>query len=505
MGGEPLCGKRGEILNLEFLPEPELEFGGGGKHIDVRFGLMQFGPLDRGTPHPPSEIRVGIVGTSESIDGVRKWLERGKAPIPAKKSRLPNLFPDFPGFSCDSTFESQIECDDRWCASIGKKEVEGIISSEDAGQLLETAVDFFVQLADQILSKGGPSVIICAPPYELMTALDYGQDRSKDITEEEIDEGSESTKHKRQESLPYFHDLLKARAMRIAVPIQMVRPHTYSSRKLKAMKGRVEFERSVQDEATRAWNFHTALYYKAGGILWRLVRQSSELAACFVGISFYRTLTGDRVLTSVAQVFNERGEGIIVKGGEAEPDKFDKSPHLSADSARSLLANAVKVYRGEHKTSPARIVVHKTSKITEEEAAGFESAANDEKIEWLDLLSVRRSYTRLFREGTYPPLRGTLLQLDDSKALLYLRGSVNFFQAYPGMYVPRPLEFSIESSEATQLKLAQEIFSLSKLNWNNTQFDGGEPITVRAARRVGDILKCIPDGGVFQHAYRYYM
>ena len=53
--------------------------------------------------------------------------------------------------------------------------------------------------------------------------------------------------------------------------------------------------------------------------------------------------------------------------------------------------------------------------------------------------------------------------------------------------------------------LASEILSLSKLNWNNTQFDGGEPITVRAARRVGDILKCVPEGGTIQPSFRFYM
>jgi hypothetical protein len=47
--------------------------------------------------------------------------------------------------------------------------------------------------------------------------------------------------------------------------------------------------------------------------------------------------------------------------------------------------------------------------------------------------------------------------------------------------------------------------ALSKLNWNNTQFDGGEPITVRAARRVGDILTCVVDGGVVQPSFRFYM
>ena len=58
--------------------------------------------------------------------------------------------------------------------------------------------------------------------------------------------------------------------------------------------------------------------------------------------------------------------------------------------------------------------------------------------------------------------------------------SVQFFHAYPGMYVPRPLELTVANSEAPLRQLANEILSVSKLNWNNTQFDGGEPITARA-------------------------
>ncbi len=73
------------------------------------------------------------------------------------------------------------------------------------------------------------------------------------------------------------------------------------------------------------------------------------------------------------------------------------------------------------------------------------------------------------------------------------------------MYVPRPLEFLVARSETPLEQLAKEVLSLSKLNWNNTQFDGGEPITLRAARRVGDILKCVPDGGVVQPSYRFYI
>jgi hypothetical protein len=210
-------------------------------------------------------------------------------------------------------------------------------------------------------------------------------------------------------------------------------------------------------------------------------------------------------LTSVAQVFNERGEGVIVKGAQAQLTKDDRQPHLSELDAKLLLADAVSVYRKEHRTSPARLVVHKTSKMSNGEVAGFKAAADDHKIDVVELISLRRSLTRLFREGTYPPLRGTFLKLQEGLGILYLRGSVQFFQTYPGMYVPRALELSASKVETRLEQLAGEILSLSKLNWNNTQFDGGEPITVRAARRVGDILKCVPEGAQIQPSFRFYM
>jgi hypothetical protein len=223
-------------------------------------------------------------------------------------------------------------------------------------------------------------------------------------------------------------------------------------------------------------------------------------------VSFYRSASGDRLLTSVAQVFNERGEGVIVRGAPAQLDKEDRTPHLSGEDSKTLIANAISTYRKEHRTMPARVVVHKTSKLTHDEIEGFSEAARIDRIDVIDLVSVRRSYTRLFRIGTNPPLRGTLLHLNSRTGLLYLRGSVSFFESYPGMYVPRPLEFSLAKTDATVSQLAHEILALSKLNWNNTQFDGGEPITVRAARRVGDILKCLPsDSGAVQPSFRFFI
>jgi hypothetical protein len=47
--------------------------------------------------------------------------------------------------------------------------------------------------------------------------------------------------------------------------------------------------------------------------------------------------------------------------------------------------------------------------------------------------------------------------------------------------------------------------ALTKMNWNNTQFDNRNPITVRAARGVGNILKYTEEDDRVQPRYSYYM
>lgn len=212
-----------------------------------------------------------------------------------------------------------------------------------------------------------------------------------------------------------------------------------------------------------------------------------------------------KLLTSVAQVFDERGEGIVVRGGAARIDKSDRQPHVDEIGATQLLINALDAYDREHHTSPARVVLHKTSLFNAAEEEGFRAAAATRRVYSLDMITLQDSSTRLFRVGLYPPLRGTLLTTGDKTQLIYTKGSVDFFSTYPGMYAPQALGIYLHSVEQAPRFLAHEVLELTKMNWNNTQFDGSEPITIRAARQVGKILKHVPEGGYIQHRYSYYM
>jgi len=54
------------MMKADFLQEPELEFG-AGKHVDIRFGLNHYGPLDVTSEAAPKKIRVGLVGVPEHL------------------------------------------------------------------------------------------------------------------------------------------------------------------------------------------------------------------------------------------------------------------------------------------------------------------------------------------------------------------------------------------------------------------------------------------------------
>ncbi|WP_327432981.1 hypothetical protein [Streptomyces sp. NBC_01236] len=235
-------------------------------------------------------------------------------------------------------------------------------------------------------------------------------------------------------------------------------------------------------------------------------RHSSDLATCYVGVSFYRTASGQELHTAVAQVFNERGDGVVVRGGTAQISKSDRQPHLALSDARQLLLDALAEYRTTHGHQPARIVIHKSSNFTSGEINGFHEAADLRDIDHVDLLWIqRRGAPHLYRTGQLPPLRGTSAQLDTRSLLLYTRGSVPYFHTYPGLYVPQPLLIR-SVTPGTDLQTAgTDILALSKMNWNNAQLDERDLLTLRTAYRVGSILKHIPTEARIATRYAYDM
>ncbi len=159
-------------MNIEILDEPELEFA-SGRHVDIRFGLMDYGPLSRLAKNSTAEIKVGIVGTPETIEGVCGWLERCRKPIDAKKSRRANLFPYFPGFSQESSWGCRLALDTSMQRSLSPRDFAKLISLPVSAELVESAVELFIGECRDLADKGIVQVLVCAPPSDLVHASDH--------------------------------------------------------------------------------------------------------------------------------------------------------------------------------------------------------------------------------------------------------------------------------------------------------------------------------------------
>ncbi|UWZ81811.1 argonaute/piwi family protein [Occallatibacter riparius] len=470
-------------MNLTILEEPELEFGGGNRHVDIRFGIRDYGPFDLQSSRAPKEVRVGLIGTTETVEGTTRWLEKCSQGVAQKQTKQPNLFPAFPPISSTSSFCCAFVADASLARTLTNTSLETVSNEATIADRVERAVDLFIKEVEFLAENSNPDVIVCALPVEVLEM----------VYEERKSPGRKD-----------LHHLLKARTMQWRIPIQLILPSTYDESKARKLK-RTGIPRPLQDEATRAWNIFSALYYKAGGTPWRLVRDSSQFSACFVGISFFESLDRSRLTTSMAQVFNELGEGVVVRGGSASLSKDDRQPHLSGDDCQALITDALAKYRDVHRTLPARVVIHKSSPFSQEEEAGARKAIKEARIDIYDLVHVNDSEIRLYRDGVYPPLRGTFLQTSGRSGVLYTKGSVPFFETYPGMYVPKPVSIKIAAGDQTPLGHAKEILALTKMNWNSTQFDGGMPLTLTAAQSVGNVLKHCQDNQRIEPRYCFYM
>lgn len=475
-------------MEAHLIDEPDLEFGSRGLHPDLRFGLMENGPSDLGHDRKPREIKLGLVGTEKSIEDAIRWLTTAQAGFEGSGSPKKNLFPEFPGFLQGAGFDCNLVLERSMTASVSPREIRDAAAHGDYEERVYRLTELFLQAVSNIAAKS-PSVVLVAMPAELL----------EEIVKAEACMGS--TKHKLK---LFFHDLLKAKCLSLGRPLQLARPQTFGV-KVPSLQKDQGARAGNQDEATRAWNFFSALYYKAGGFPWRIPRLETDYQTCFIGIAFLQSPDKKQMHTSIAQVFNERGHGIAIKGRDAKVSDSDLQPHIAPEDVSDLVTRCIKAFRDEHKTSPARVVVHKTSNFDDAERSAFRAAIEAEKIGIFDLVTLDKSRIRLYREGYYPPLRGSWVSLEPHSHLLYTRGSVAFYEEYPGMYVPQSLLVRLFHSEAQHFETMKDLLMLSKLNWNNIQMDSTLPITISAAKTVGSILRWVDHPLTVQREYNYFM
>lgn len=474
--------------------EPQLEFGDKHQDPDPRRGLFIAGPLQTASG---DAIKIAVVGSAKTVEDTEKFLAAASVGFTGKSEKHPNMHPDFPGLGNQNPYRCKFEIAQDATAAIPQAKIEKIRKEPHHGKAVEMAVDEVMQLLTAIEEGSSrPDVAIVALPVALIERVWNAKVDSDGTVEKEDDGGSDA---------PNFRGMLKARAMHLRFPIQIVWEDVLDERAIIPRKVKESSSRKIQDEAGRSWNIMTSLYYKGSGrIPWRRMPQEGEFSACYIGISFYREVGGQQLFTSAAQMFDERGRGFILKGRRAQTESRGRHPYMTQDDAKALVAEVLAAYKNHHKNFPARVIVLKTSRFRDEEADGIMEALEEVGTEMKDLVWVQEtSSIKVLRDGNYPVMRGTFIELD-GKGLLYTNGSIPYYGTYPGMYDPRPLLLCPHrTSDSTVAQVAKEVLSMTKINWNSTQMNQKLPIPIRAARKVGEVLKYVGDGKVSSDYTRY--
>ena len=142
-----------------------------GCHVDIRFGISNYKPLDYRDILAPKSIPLGVVGTERTMSDLRTWLDTCARGIAAKASNQPNLFSRFPGFGDDTPFDAKLVFDSRLERQIPLRDLPESLDVRTYNPFITEIADIYIKEAEAC-SERGASVIVCALPMELLDLID---------------------------------------------------------------------------------------------------------------------------------------------------------------------------------------------------------------------------------------------------------------------------------------------------------------------------------------------
>jgi hypothetical protein len=475
------------------------------------------GPYGARNPSHSNRLSLGLIGTYNLIDQAKDWLSAVNDPIASTSDRPDSeitaqrrhklLFPDFPG--CPAAFDKSVVLEPHFEQKITLDELtlldkrNKVAYIEGLLQIIEAKIQRIIEATER--KPDSIVLLLTEEIYELCHIVGnyhrrLGKRRASEIDQLDLFKDFDTlqvTPRADIQGAAYrnLRSALKKIAMdpKYGVPIQIIRENTLAGK-------------DTQNLATRSWNLCTGLYYKAGDFPWIL--DGMDPRSCFLGISFYhkKTQYSDDVFSSMAHLFSNDFNSVVLRGDKVPFDEVLKSPVLDREAARKIVEKALGEFSAARGRYPERLVVHKTSRYTQSEIQGFEEALRNLGIAY-DLVSLTKAPLRLIRWGQYPVPRGAAYASSDHDAYLYTKGFVPDLQTYPGTHIPSPFWVQKARGDSSMKTICSEILMLTKLNWNTADFCCGVPITLSFARNVGDVFKEFDDSDRYEPSrfFRFYM
>jgi hypothetical protein len=471
-------------------------------------------------------VRYGVIGTAEGIRRFRSWAKTLTGfidvPVPGPRSRAvePQHVP-FPGFAAafhaDWPAEPTHVIDD-----LDQAEIEQTLNIANRHEAIRSTVDLFVArlVSENNRVESPPAlwfVVIPEKVYELgrpqssvrkddrvMGVVTVSQRRARQLAVQPTLFGEEEREAQVYQYATHFRRQLKARLLKEKIVTQIVRETTLTPEEFRKENGMLV--RRVEDPATIAWKLGTGAYYKAGGKPWQLA--NVRPGVCYVGLVYKRSdLTSDkRYACCAAQMFLTDGEGVVFRGALGPWFQTDtKQFHLDRMAAKSLIQMVVGEYKRLHGTPPKELFIHAKSAFTDEEWAGFKEGSVPET----NLVGVQiadaRDDLKLFRPGSYPVIRGTVLYTSERTAYLWTSGYAPRLDTYMGPETPNPITVRVLRGDCPLETVLSDVLGLTKINFNSCLHNDRLPVTIRFANAVGDVLISAPMDSEPKLPFKFYI
>jgi hypothetical protein len=290
-----------------------------------------------------------------------------------------------------------------------------------------------------------------------------------------------------------FHNQLKARLLSAQLVTQIVRESTIAFEEVLTEKAKPLRDLSAVQQDI-AWHLATAAFYKSGGRPWKI--SGMREGVCYIGIVYkHMELSQDpQMACCAAQMFLDNGDGVVFKGNNGPWYTGKRGEfHVDAASAKQILSTAIETYKTKHPNSkpPKELFVHAKTKFNDIEWRAFLEAAGAETR--VVTVQIQEEFgLKLFRPGKHPVLRGSSLVIDRNLGYLWTRGLVTRLRTYVGREVPNPLSVKVCRGESDVETVLRDVLGLTKLNYNACRFGDGEPVTLKFADAVGEVLTAGP-------------
>jgi len=435
------------------LDEPLLRFRNNMRFSEPRIGLKKAGPYDS-YEHANSEFTIGLIAEKELYDNSKRLIEKLLTGLPRGFYEGFGRILRVRGLTLSSEKKVYLEKD------------------QPLTEIYEEMKSVYLDLVDSLPS---PSTVLIVLPDKAVEHL--------------------------------YHEIKALRFMvyNKIVRIQIIREKTLRS---------VLFDNELLNFTL--FNLASGIYAKSGGIPW-LLDEPLIPSGLFIGIAFTRprqdqeTNRQESFYYGVLTVHNKWGKFLdtIIRGIRTDLSRLEdlmrrygtRGLFVPKKEMTEMLRHTINQIKDRTGQPPSLVILHKSAPFHKDEVEAIHDIASEYGIKYGLVHIERNNLYRGFNMGQHlgNPTRGDIV-IDDEypgKAILFTTGCTQSIDNWNRVRIkprnrpgtPRPIEINIQENTTplTIDKLAQQILALTKLDWNNTEIEVREPITIKYARKVAKL------------------